>query len=206
MYLDLHTRGPFTETSESMLEQRDWPRSSWAGAVSTPGSSQKSQKSLSLSGPAAGASLKSGKEAVKAGGVAFGMPGYGGMGAWGGWEDWDDMDSVVDPIATVDNVRTKALSAHPSQPIFLVGSNNTHVYLWEVCIPQTSPDVIRAVSYISHSSAVFGWILHLLQSKHDIQNLAYQTQSRLSWSNLTHYMGLECDLFKLIFSWQGHIC
>lgn len=160
MYLDLHTRGPFTETSESMLEQRDWPRSSWAGAVSTPGSSLKSQRSSSLSsgGPAAGATLKSGKEAVKTGGVAFGMPGYGGMGAWGGWEDWDDVDSVVDPVATVENVRTKALAAHPSQPIFLVGSNNTHVYLWEVCTPQTSPDGICIVSCISHSSDVFSSI------------------------------------------------
>ncbi|KAG0631662.1 hypothetical protein M758_1G270500 [Ceratodon purpureus] len=140
MYLDLHTRGPFTETSESMLEQGDWPRSSWAGAVSTPGSSLKSQRSssLSLGGPAAGAPQKSGKEAMKSGGVAFGMPGYGGMGAWGGWEDWEDNDSVVDPIATVDNVRTKALAAHPSQPIFLVGSNNTHVYLWEYGKPSAT--------------------------------------------------------------------
>lgn len=150
MYLDLHTRGPFTVTSESMLEQGDWPRSSWAGAVATPGSSLKSQRSssVSLGGPGAGAPLKSGKDSVKMGGVAFGMPGYGGMGAWGGWEDWDDVDSVVDPIATVDNVRTKALAAHPSQPIFLVGSNNTHVYLWEVCMSQTSFDAIRN-SYVS---------------------------------------------------------
>lgn len=134
MYLDLHTRGPFTVSSDSTLDQGKWPRSSWAGAVSTPGSSMKSQRSssVSLGGAAGSASSKSGKDAVKMGGVAFGMPGYGGMGAWGGWEDWEDVDSVVDPIATVDNVRTKTLAAHPSQPIFLVGSNNTHVYLWEV--------------------------------------------------------------------------
>lgn len=191
MYLDLHTRGPFTETSESMLEQGDWPRSSWAGAVSTPGSSLKSQRSssLSLGGPAAGAPQKSGKEAMKSGGVAFGMPGYGGMGAWGGWEDWEDNDSVVDPIATVDNVRTKALAAHPSQPIFLVGSNNTHVYLWEVCTPQTSLDVIHALFCISHGSTVFGWILELGKFRHYGENLVYWTRSRFTFAKLNAVHG-----------------
>jgi hypothetical protein len=109
-----------------MLEQAEWPRNSWAGPVATPGSGSRSF------GPSAVAPPKAGKEASKSGGVPFGMPGYGGMGAWGGWEDWEDVDSFVDPIATVDNVSTKALAAHPSQPLFLVGSNNTHVYLWEV--------------------------------------------------------------------------
>ena len=109
-----------------MLEQAEWPRNSWAGPVATPGSGLRSF------GPSAVAPPKAGKEASKSGGVPFGMPGYGGMGAWGGWEDWEDVDSFVDPVATVDNVSTKALAAHPSQPLFLVGSNNTHVYLWEV--------------------------------------------------------------------------
>lgn len=143
MYLDLHTRGPFTETSEPVLEEclsSPPRRSSWAGAVATPGSNLRSQRSstVSLGGPAAGGPVKSGKETLRVGGAAFGMPGYGGMGAWGGWEDWEDVDSFVDPIATVDNVRTKALAAHPSQPIFLVGSNNTHVYLWEYGRPSAT--------------------------------------------------------------------
>lgn len=172
MYLDLHTRGPFSVTSESMSEQGSWPRSSWAGAVATPGSSLKTQRSFSLGGSAAGATLKSGKESVKTGGVSFGMPGYGGMGAWGGWEDWEDVDSVVDPIATVDNVRTKALAAHPSQPIFLVGSNNTHVYLWEVCMSQTSSDIIRSVFCFSSLNCASR------PSKLNTQNIVYQIQSR----------------------------
>jgi hypothetical protein len=54
------------------------------------------------------------------------------MGAWGGWEDWEDVDGCVDPLATVENVSTRALAAHPLRPLFLVGSNNTHIYLWEV--------------------------------------------------------------------------
>lgn len=158
MYLDLHTRGPFTETSEPVLEEclsSPPRRSSWAGAVATPGTNLRSQRSstVSLGGPAAGGPVKSGKETLRVGGAAFGMPGYGGMGAWGGWEDWEDVDSFVDPIATVDNVRTKALAAHPSQPIFLVGSNNTHVYLWEVCISQKYSSVI-----ISRKSCNSPWL------------------------------------------------
>lgn len=85
------------------------------------------------------------------------MPGYGGMGAWGGWEDWEDVDSFVDPIATVDNVSTKALAAHPSQPLFLVGSNNTHVYLWEV---RSLPVIVaRCLCYLGQMPTYFVFYL-----------------------------------------------
>ncbi|KAF8395669.1 hypothetical protein HHK36_019619 [Tetracentron sinense] len=65
-------------------------------------------------------------------GGAFGIPGYAGIGALGlGWGIQEDFEEFVDPPATVENVRTRALSSHPSRPLFLVGSSNTHVYLWE---------------------------------------------------------------------------
>ena len=67
------------------------------------------------------------------GGGAFGIPGYAGIGASGlGWEMQEDFEEFVDPPATVENISTRAFSSHPSRPFFLVGSINTHVYLWEV--------------------------------------------------------------------------
>lgn len=137
VYLDLETHGPFTETTYNLWSQADWPRNGWAGAVSTPvptyvspgfGLGGRRGSGIGLGGAAVGVGAP-----PKQGGVAFGMPGYGGMGAWGGWEEWEDVDGYIDPVATVENVSTKALAAHPLQPLFLVGSNNTHVYLWEVC-------------------------------------------------------------------------
>ncbi|GLT84799.1 hypothetical protein SLE2022_030120 [Rubroshorea leprosula] len=63
---------------------------------------------------------------------AFGVPGYAGTGASGlGWEIQEDFDEFVDPPATVENISTRAFSSHPSRPFFLVGSINTHIYLWE---------------------------------------------------------------------------
>lgn len=64
---------------------------------------------------------------------AFGVPGYAGIAASGlGWGEQEDFEEFKDPPATVENIRTRALSSHPSKPLFLVGSSNTHVYLWEV--------------------------------------------------------------------------
>lgn len=68
------------------------------------------------------------------GGAAFGIPGYAGIGAAGlGWDDQEDFE-LVDPAATVSNISTQALSHHPCRPFFLVGSSNTHIYLWEVWV------------------------------------------------------------------------
>lgn len=67
------------------------------------------------------------------GGLAFGIPGYAGIGASAlGWETQDDFEDYVDPPATVENISTRAFSSHPLRPFFLVGSSNTHIYLWEV--------------------------------------------------------------------------
>ncbi|KAI4328931.1 hypothetical protein L6164_021244 [Bauhinia variegata] len=63
---------------------------------------------------------------------AFGVPGYAGIGATGfGREIQQGFEDFVDPPATVDNITTMALSSHPLRPFFLVGSSNTHIYLWE---------------------------------------------------------------------------
>ena len=70
------------------------------------------------------------------GGGAFGIPGYAGIGASGfGWGEPDEFEDFVDPPATLENIHSRALSRHPSLPLLLVGSSNTHVYLWEVNIP-----------------------------------------------------------------------
>ena len=64
---------------------------------------------------------------------AFGIPGYAGIGASRlGWEVQQDFEDFVDPPATVENTSTRVLSSHPLMPFFLVGSSNTHIYLWEV--------------------------------------------------------------------------
>lgn len=142
VYLDLSSHVTYTESQDNLWAQADWPRNGWAGAISTPvstlvtpgiGLGGRKGSGIGLGGAAVGlgALPKGGKE-IGQGAVAFGMPGYGGMGAWGGWEDWEDVDGCVDPLATVENVSTRALAAHPLRPLFLVGSNNTHIYLWEV--------------------------------------------------------------------------
>ena len=67
------------------------------------------------------------------GGGVLGMLGYTGIGASGlGWEVQQDFEDFVDPPATLENISTRALSSHPMRPFFLVGSSNTHIYLWEV--------------------------------------------------------------------------
>lgn len=67
------------------------------------------------------------------GGGAFGISGYAGAGASSlGWGVQESFDEFLDPPATLDNVRTRAFASHPSRPLFLVGSSNTHIYLWEV--------------------------------------------------------------------------
>lgn len=69
------------------------------------------------------------------GGGAFGIPGYAGVGASGlGWEVQEDFEELVERPATLETIRTRAFSSHPSMPYFLVGSSNTHIYLWEVWI------------------------------------------------------------------------
>ncbi|KAG8051653.1 hypothetical protein GUJ93_ZPchr0001g33135 [Zizania palustris] len=116
----------------------DWPLDGWAGCESTPTST-----SVSPSGIRRGSHLGSGGTTVGlgslakpgkdlTGGGAFGIPGYAGIGASGfGWGEPDEFEDFVDPPATLENIHSRALSCHPSLPLLLVGSSNTHVYLWE---------------------------------------------------------------------------
>ncbi|KAH9303042.1 hypothetical protein KI387_014625, partial [Taxus chinensis] len=138
--LNLTTVEPYFDTLEYLWSNAEWPRNGWAGSDSTPvptfispgvGLGSKEGSSLGLGGVTVGlgALPRSGKDSS---GVTFGIPGYAGIGAMGlGWGEWEDFEGFTDPPATADNVSARALASHPLRPLFLVGSSNTHVYLWE---------------------------------------------------------------------------
>lgn len=142
IYVDLSTGDSFSNTEENLWSQAEWPNNGWAKSESTPvptfvspgvGLGSKEGPGLGLGGATVGLGTlpKSAKD-FSLGGAGFGIPGYAGVGPLGmGWGDWEDFDGVVDPPATVENMNTKALDAHPLRPLFLVGSRNTHIYLWE---------------------------------------------------------------------------
>lgn len=112
------------DKSDYIWSEADWPHNGWAGSESTPVPTCVS--------PGVGLGMKKGAH-LGLGGATVGIPGYGGsMGASGlGWEIQEDFEEFVDPPATVDKISTRAFSSHPSRPMFLVGSSNTHIYLWE---------------------------------------------------------------------------
>ncbi|KAH6791585.1 hypothetical protein C2S52_002062 [Perilla frutescens var. hirtella] len=127
--------------TECIWGEADWPHNGWAGSESTPvstyessgvGLGNKKGTHLGLGGATIGAGSLARPGGELTGGGAFGVPGYAGMGAssldWGLQESFDEF---LDPPATVDNVRTRAFASHPCRPFFLVGSSNTHIYLWE---------------------------------------------------------------------------
>ena len=132
----------FTGQSDYIWSEADWPKNGWAGFESTPvptcvspgvGLGSKKGLHLGLGGATVGTGSLAKPGRYLTGGGAFGIPGYAGIGASGlGWEIQQDFEEFVDQPATVENVCTRALSSHPSRPFFLVGSSNTHIYLWEV--------------------------------------------------------------------------
>ncbi|CAL4956245.1 unnamed protein product [Urochloa decumbens] len=119
----------------------DWPLDGWAGCESTPtptfissgvglGRKKGSQHGSGGATIGLGSLAKPGRDLT--GGGAFGIPGYAGIGASGfGWGEPEEFEDFVDPPATLENIHSRALSRHPLLPLFLVGSSNTHVYLWE---------------------------------------------------------------------------
>ncbi|KAI3444391.1 hypothetical protein Pfo_001056 [Paulownia fortunei] len=129
------------DKSEYIWAEAEWPHNGWAGSESIPvptyvspgvGLGSKKGAHLGLGGATigAGALARPGRDLT--GGGAFGIPGYAGVGASSlGWGVQESFDEFLDPPATVDNVRTRAFASHPSRPLFLVGSSNTHIYLWE---------------------------------------------------------------------------
>ncbi|KAJ4728093.1 Transducin family protein/WD-40 repeat protein [Melia azedarach] len=132
---------PFRDESEYIWSDADWPQNGWAGSESTPvptvvspgvGLGSKKGAHLGLGGATIGMDSLGRPGRDLTGGGAFGIPGYAGIGASGlGWEVQDDFEEYVDPPATVENISTRAFSSHPSRPFFLVGSSNTHIYLWQ---------------------------------------------------------------------------
>lgn len=132
---------PSIDKSDYIWTEVDWPHDGWAGSESIPvptcvspgvGLGKKKGTHLGLGGATVGVDSFARPGRDFTGGGAFGIPGYAGVGASGlGWETQEDFEDFVDPPATLENVRTRAFSSHPSRPFFLVGSSNTHIYLWE---------------------------------------------------------------------------
>ncbi|GAV71152.1 WD40 domain-containing protein/Rav1p_C domain-containing protein [Cephalotus follicularis] len=134
---------PFREKSDYIWSDADWPHNGWAASVSTSvpacispcvglvlGSKKGEHLGLGGASIGVGSSARPGRDLT--GGGAFGVPGYAGIGASGlGWEIQEDFKEFIDPPATTENISTRAFSSHPSRPFFLVGSSNTHIYLWE---------------------------------------------------------------------------
>lgn len=134
---NLDSEKPFRETVEYIWSDNDWPNDGWAGSESTPvpnfvsqgiGLGNKKAAHIGLSGTKTLA--RPGRDMT--GGGAFGISGYAGIGASGlGWGEPEDFE-IIDPPATTENISTRSLCSHPSRPLFLAGSLNTHIYLWEV--------------------------------------------------------------------------
>ncbi|PPD89135.1 hypothetical protein GOBAR_DD13933 [Gossypium barbadense] len=132
---------PYKGQSDYIWSGADWPHNGWAGCESTPvptcvspgvGLGNQKGAHLGLGGATIGVDTFSRPGRHLTGGGAFGIPGYAGIGASGlGWETQEDFEEFVDLPATVENISTRSFSSHPSRPLFLVGSINTHIYLWE---------------------------------------------------------------------------
>ncbi|CAI0440432.1 unnamed protein product [Linum tenue] len=124
-----------------ILSEVDWPPNGWAGAESTPvptfvspgvGLGRKKGAHVGLGGATVGLASLTRPRDLTVGAAVIGAPGHPGLAASGlGWEVQEDFELLADPPATVKNISTRAFSSHPSRPLFLVGSSNTHIYLWE---------------------------------------------------------------------------
>ncbi|XP_061370355.1 uncharacterized protein LOC133313063 [Gastrolobium bilobum] len=141
VFFDLEDGSPFSGKSDLLWAKADWPQNGWAGSESTPaptcvspgvGLGSKKGAHLGLGGATVGVGSSAWPSRDLTGGGALGILGYAGTDASElGWEIQQDFEDFVDPPATLENVTTRALSSHPMRPFFLVGSGNTHIYLWE---------------------------------------------------------------------------
>ncbi|XP_054779519.1 uncharacterized protein LOC129287401 isoform X2 [Prosopis cineraria] len=132
---------PSGDKSVHLWSEADWPQNGWAGSESIPaptcvspgvGLGSKKGAHLGLGGATVGVDLSARPSRDFTVGGAFGISKYAGTGAARlGWEIQGDFEDLVDPPATVENISTRTLSSHPLRPLFLVGSSNTHIYLWE---------------------------------------------------------------------------
>ncbi|KAI4369823.1 hypothetical protein MLD38_018227 [Melastoma candidum] len=124
----------------SKMWEAEWPPHTWADSDMTSVSSSISPSKgngnirgvhLQVGGSTSMVSLRSADGSDRTGGGAVGSPIAAETGtSISGWHVQED-EEFVEESATVDNVRSRALSSHPSLPYFLVGSSNTHIYLWE---------------------------------------------------------------------------
>ncbi|KAK7381980.1 hypothetical protein VNO80_00582 [Phaseolus coccineus] len=142
MFFHLEDEIPHSGKSNDLLwATADWPQNGWAGSESTPtptcvspgvGLGSNKGAHLGLGGATVGVDSSTWPSNDLTGGGVLGMLGYADIGASRlGWEIQQDFEDFVDPPATLDNISTRALSSHPMRPFFLVGSSNTHIYLWE---------------------------------------------------------------------------
>ncbi|KAF7844056.1 DmX-like protein 2 isoform A [Senna tora] len=132
---------PSGDKAVHLWSEADWPLNGWAGTKSSPaptcvspgvglGNNKGAHLGLGGATVGVGSSAWPSKDLTVDG--AFGIPRYANIGASRlGWEIQQDFEDPVDPPATVENISTRALSSHPLRPFFLVGSSNTHIYLWE---------------------------------------------------------------------------
>lgn len=128
--------------SNYIWSEVDWPVNGWAGSESTTsptcvspgvGLGRKKGAHIGLGGATVGVSSTGRLKKNLASGGAFGLQGYASVSSTGlGWGTQEDFEEFDDPPATVENISAGAFSSHPSRPFFLVGSINTHIYLWEV--------------------------------------------------------------------------
>jgi hypothetical protein len=142
VFFHLEDEIPFSGAADLLWTKADWPQNGWAGSESTPaptcvspgvGLGSKKGAHLGLGGATVGMDSSAWPSRDLIGGGALGMPGNAGIGASGlGWETQQDFEDFVDPLATLENTNTRVFSSHPMRPFFLVGSSNTHIYLWEV--------------------------------------------------------------------------
>ncbi|KAI5422049.1 uncharacterized protein LOC127076092 isoform X1 [Lathyrus oleraceus] len=141
VFFHLEDETPFSGEADLLWTKADWPQNGWAGSESTPaptcvspgiGLGSKKGAHLGLGGATVGMDSSAWPSRDLTGGGSLGMLGYAGIGASGlGWETQQDFEDFVDPPATLENTSTRAFSSHPMRPFFLVGSSNTHIYLWE---------------------------------------------------------------------------
>ncbi|KAL3517308.1 hypothetical protein ACH5RR_024210 [Cinchona calisaya] len=132
---------PCGDGSRYIWADVDWPQRGWAGSESTPvptcvypgvGLGSRKGAHLGLGGATVGAGHLAKSCSELKDGRAFGVPVYSGLGISSlGWGIQEDFEEFIDPTPTAGSVNTSSFSAHPSRPLFLVGSSNTHVYLWE---------------------------------------------------------------------------
>ncbi|CAN8284476.1 unnamed protein product [Cochlearia groenlandica] len=125
-FFNIEDGGSCDDQSDYIWSDADWPHNGWANSESTP---VPTCVSLGVGlGDKKGAHLGLGGATVGFGSLSQNTRlGVSGLG----WETQEDFEQLVDPPPTVDTVITRAFSSHPTMPLFLVGSSNTHIYLWE---------------------------------------------------------------------------